>query len=295
MAWTTADIPDQSGRIAVVTGANSGIGLETARALAEKGAHVVLACRNQEKGAAALEDIRAGHDGASLELLPLDLASLDSVRAFAEAFTAKHDRLDILVNNAGVMMTPADAKTADGFEMQFGTNHLGHFALTGLLLERLLAADKPRVVNVSSNAHKVGKIDFDNLDAARGYSKVGAYCQSKLANLLFSLELRQRLEERGHDVVVASSHPGWASTNLMDGVFALATRMLAQSSLAGALPSLYAATAPDVESLEYFGPAWFDMIGAPKRAKTTKSAQDADTARRLWSVSEELTGVSYLD
>ncbi len=295
MSWNTADIPDQSGRIAVVTGANSGIGLETARALAERGAHVVLACRNQEKGAAAVEAIRSGAADASLELMSLDLASLDSIRAFAEAFAANHERLDILVNNAGVMMTPADAKTADGFEMQFGTNHLGHFALTGLLLERLLAAPKPRVVNVSSNAHKAGKIDFDNLDAAHGYSKVGAYCQSKLANLLFSLELQSRLAEKGHDVIVASSHPGWASTNLMDGVLAFATRLLAQSSLAGALPSLYAATAEDVASLEYFGPTWFDMIGAPKRAKTTKTAKDADTARRLWTVSQELTGVRYLD
>ena len=213
MPWTVQDIPDQSGRVAVVTGANSGIGLETARALAERGGHVVMACRNPTKGAAALAELKAEMPGASVEVMALDLADLSSVRSFAAAFDAAHPRLDLLVNNAGVMMTP-DSKTADGFEMQFGTNHLGHYALTGLLLDRLLAAKGPRVVNVSSNAHKAGKIDFDNLDASAGYSKIGAYCQSKLANLLFGRELQRRLTEGGHDVVVASAHPGWAATNL---------------------------------------------------------------------------------
>jgi NAD(P)-dependent dehydrogenase (short-subunit alcohol dehydrogenase family) len=292
MAWTTADIPSQSGRIAVVTGANSGIGLETARALAERGAHVVLACRNQTKGAAALAELKAIPD-ASVELMALDLADLSSVRTFAEAFDAAHERLDILVNNAGVMMTPL-SKTADGFEMQFGTNHLGHFALTGLLLDKLLAAEAPRIVNVSSNAHKPGKIDFANLSGDNGYSKLGAYCQSKLANLLFSLELQRRLKEAGHDVIVASSHPGWTASNLMDGFFGFVTKLMAQNTASGALPSLYAATAPDVEALDYFGPAWFEMVGPPKRAKARKHARDDATARRLWEVSSDLTGVSYL-
>lgn len=293
MGWSVADIPDQSGKIAVVTGANSGIGLETARALAGKGAHVVLGCRNTTKGEAALADIRGDHPAASLSLIGLDLANLASVRSFAAAFTEAHLRLDVLVNNAGVMMTP-DIKTSDGFEMQFGTNHLGHFALTGLLLDRLLASDAPRVVTVSSNAHRGGKIDFDNLDASQGYSKVGAYCQSKLANLLFSLELQTRLQAAGHAVTVASSHPGWAATNLMDGILGFFTSFLAQNTVSGALPSLYAATAPDVEAFEYFGPGFFEMIGAPKRAAKQKQAEDTAVAARLWAVSEELTGVSYL-
>ena len=293
MGWTANDIPDQTGRIAIVTGANSGIGLETVRGLLAKGAHVVLACRNQTKGAAALAELGGGAAG-TVELLPLNLADLGSVREFATEFSSKHPRLDLLVNNAGVMMTPL-SQTEDGFEMQFGTNHLGHFALTGLVLDGLLASDGARVVNVASNAHKAGKIDFDNLAADRSYSKVGAYCQSKLANLLFTLELQSRLSAKGHSVVVASSHPGWAATNLMGGFLGGMTKVLAQNSAAGALPSLYAATAEGVEPAAYYGPGWFDMMGSPKLAAIKKQGKDTETARRLWEVSQEMTGVRYLD
>ena len=293
MAWTAADIPDQTGRVAVVTGANSGIGLEAARELARKGAHVVLACRSASRGTAAVADIRGADSGASVELAALDLADLGTVRAFAEWFAAHHPRLDLLVNNAGVMMLPR-GRTADGFELQFGINHLGHFALTGLLLPHLLASPGSRIVTVSSYAHKVSWIDFDNLDGAKRDTKMGAYCRSKLANLLFHFELQRRLSAGGHQVLAAAAHPGWASTNLMGGVMGVATRILAQSTESGALPTVYAATAPDVEPGGYFGPTWFDMFGAPRRAVPWRQARDGEVAKRLWAASEELTGVHYL-
>lgn len=211
--WTSNDIPNQRGKLAVVTGGNSGIGYEAALALAGKGAHVILAVRSAEKGKAAVTSIQRTHPGAQVEVMALDLSNLSSVRQFAEAFLQRFDKLPLLLNNAGVMALPF-ARTADGFEMQFGTNHLGHFALTGLLLPAILAAPKARVVVVSSGMHIPGKIDFDNLDGAKSYSAWGAYCQSKLANLLFAYELQRRFTAAGADVIVAGCHPGFAATNL---------------------------------------------------------------------------------
>jgi NAD(P)-dependent dehydrogenase (short-subunit alcohol dehydrogenase family) len=296
VAWSTADIPDQSGRRAIVTGANSGLGLIAARELARKGASVVLACRNMRKGEAALAEVRAA--GGDAELAQLDLGSLASVREFA----ASQERpLDLLLNNAGVMAPPR-SETADGFELQLGTNHLGHFALTGLLLDRLEAADAPRVVTVSSGAHRIGKIDFDDLQGERRYRRWGAYGQSKLANLLFMLELDRRARAAGSPLVSVAAHPGYAATNLQFAAPPLHERLamrvlnvvVAQSAGKGALPSLYAATVPDLPGASYVGPDGpAEQRGDPKLVSMSGRAQDPETARRLWEVSESLTGVSY--
>jgi NAD(P)-dependent dehydrogenase (short-subunit alcohol dehydrogenase family) len=306
--WTAADIPDQSGRVAVVTGANSGLGRITSRELARAGAHVVMTARDAERGEEALEAVRADVADAQVELASLDLADLSSVRDFARRFADSHEGLDILVNNAGVMALPR-RETADGFEMQFGTNHLGHFALTGLLLERLLARPEPRVVTISSGAHRMGKIDFDDLQGERRYRRWGAYGQSKLANLLFARELQRRAEEAGSPLRSVAAHPGYAATNLQSAasrtdkglvsrvggaVMAVSNRVLAQSDEMGALPLLYAATVPDVPGGGYVGPdRMFEQRGHPTLVGSSKEGQDMDTARRLWEVSEELTGVHY--
>lgn len=295
MRWTEQDVPNQEGKIAVVTGANSGLGFETARVLAAKGAHVVLACRNQTKGEAALERIQKAHPEASVQLSSLDLQSLDSIRAFVAAFKQEHARLDILVNNAGIMMTPLN-KTQDGFESQIGTNHFGHFALTGLLIDSLIAAPSARIVSVSSVAHKFGKIDFDNLNAEKSYNKIGAYGQSKLANLLFTYELARWVEAKGLPITVAASHPGWTATNLQNDVgwIRFLNPIFAMTPVQGAMPSVYAATADDVKGGEYFGPdGWFEWRGGPTRVKSTKRSHDRDVAKRLWDVSEALTGVRF--
>jgi NAD(P)-dependent dehydrogenase (short-subunit alcohol dehydrogenase family) len=295
MAWSEADIPDQSGRTAVVTGANSGIGYETARALAAKGARVVLACRSEDKGRDAEQRVRRAVPEADVRFEPLDLGSLASVRRFAEKLAAEEPRLDLLVNNAGVMMTPR-GKTADGFETQFGTNHLGHFALTGLLLDKLRRAPGARVVNVSSLIHFQGRIDFDDLQAERSYDPTRAYGQSKLANLLFTRELTRRFQAAGVSALSAAAHPGSTRTELQrhSRLMALAVRLLSQLPPQGALPSLYAATAPDVRGGEYFGPSrMFGMLGPPERARSSPRSQDAAAARRLWEVSEQLTGVAF--
>jgi NAD(P)-dependent dehydrogenase (short-subunit alcohol dehydrogenase family) len=295
MAWSEADIPDQSGRTAVVTGANSGIGYETARALAEKGARVVLACRSESKGREAEGRIRARLPAADVRFEPLDLSSLASVRAFAEKLRAAEPRLDLLCNNAGVMMPPY-GKTADGFELQFGTNHLGHFALTGLLLDRIRATPKARVVNVSSAVHFIGGIDFDDLDAGRSYSPIRAYAQSKLANLLFTLELQRRFEAAGVDALAAAAHPGSTQTGLQQHsrLMAAAVALFSQDPAGGARPTLRAATAPDVKGGDYYGPGGIGgMVGAPTPARRSPRARDAAVARRLWEVSEERTGVRY--
>jgi len=295
MPWTHDDIPAQNGRTAIVTGANSGIGFETAKSLAEHGAHVVLACRNQDKGKAALAAIAATNPAGSVELMPLDLSDLSSVRAFADAFLAAHDRLDLLINNAGVMVPP-QSTTKDGFELQFGTNHLGHFALTAHLLPRLLETDGSRVVNVSSIAHKSGRIDFDNLDASKGYKAWAAYGQSKLANLLFTSELQRRLSEGGYATLVTAAHPGWTATNLQanSGSAKFFNRWFAQEPADGALPTLFAATASSVTPNGYYGPSGFmEMNGAPKPVGRTKRAQDDRVAQQLWVVSEKLTGVDF--
>jgi NAD(P)-dependent dehydrogenase (short-subunit alcohol dehydrogenase family) len=299
--WTVEQIPDQSGRLAIVTGANSGLGLVTARELARAGAHVVLACRNVERGEAALSTCEGAVPGAELELEQLDLASLDSVRAFAERFRAAHDGLDLLINNAGVMATPR-GRTADGFELQFGTNHLGHFALTGLLIGAMEGRVDARVVTLSSGMHRIGRIAFDNLGGERRYFRWRAYGQSKLANLLFALELGRRLRAAGSSVKSLAAHPGWAATNLQyagppafdRAVAHVGNKVLAQSDEMGALPTLYAATKPGLEGGTFAGPDGFlEQRGHPKPVATSSAARDEQAARRLWEVSEEMTGVRF--
>lgn len=293
--WTTERMPDLSGKITVVTGANSGIGYETARAFAEEGATVVMACRNLEKASAAAQSILDDAPAADLSVIPLDLADLDAVHVFAAAFDARYERLDILVNNAGIMIPPF-AQTEDGFELQFGVNHLGHFALTGLLLHHLLATPGSRVVNVSSGAHRGGSgtIAFDNLNAEKGYSPFAAYAQSKLANLLFTLELNRRFESAGADALATAAHPGWTATGLQRGLVRFVSRFIGQSPAMGALPTLYAATAPDVEPNAYYGPGGLmEMRGYPTEVDTSAAAKDEHLAARLWQESEEMTGVRY--
>ncbi|MCA9970722.1 MAG: SDR family oxidoreductase [Anaerolineales bacterium] len=292
--WTAADIPDLSGRVAVVTGANSGLGFETARALARRGAHVVLACRSAARGETAVAAIRRETPTADLALQPLDLADLASVRAFAAEFRARHARLDLLINNAGVMAIPR-RETADGFEMQLGVNHLGHFALTGLLIEAVLAAPAARVVTVSSNAHGFGRMRFDDLQGRRSYNKWQAYSQSKLANLLFAYDLQRRLAAAGAGALSVAAHPGYAATNLQYGLLMwVLNRTLAQSAEMGALPILYAATAPAVRGGDYIGPdGWGGVRGYPRQASSSAASREAETAVRLWRVSQELTGVAF--
>jgi NAD(P)-dependent dehydrogenase (short-subunit alcohol dehydrogenase family) len=305
MSWSAADIPDLAGRTAIVTGANSGLGYETSRALAARGAHVVLACRDLLKGGVASEHIAKEHPSASVELAELDLSSLASIRSFVEGFTSRHMQLHILCNNAGVMALPY-RQTADGFEMQLGTNHLGHFALTGLLLPRLLATGGARVVTVSSTMHRIGRIRFDDLHGAHRYRKWRAYGQSKLANLLFTYELAHRAARKGAGLVATAAHPGYAATNLqfagprmegstlMERLSGWGNRLIAQDAAGGALPTLYAATAPDVRGGEYFGPSGFaEISGSPKRVGSTQRSHDREVAERLWRVSEELTNVRY--
>lgn len=293
--WSADQLPDQSGRVAIVTGSNSGIGFETARVLAEKGASVVMACRNLDKANPKAEEIRAQAPGATIEVMALDLSDLESVGSFAEAFAAKYSRLDLLINNAGVMIPPY-GKTAQGFESQFGVNHLGHFALTGALLELLVNTPGSRVVNVSSMAHYFGKIDFSDLNWERRYKAQAAYAQSKLANLLFTYELQRRLDEAGKQTVVVAAHPGWTETNLQkhSSSVMFLNRFFAQGPLMGALPTLYAATESDVQGAEYYGPSGFlEMNGPPKKVSSNKRSRDQNVAERLWNVSEDLTGVQF--
>lgn len=293
--WTTKNIPSQSGKVAIVTGANSGIGFETARELAKKHAIVVMACRNREKAEAAAREIRMETRKAKVKIMRLDLADLASVRKFAETFNSKYRSLNLLINNAGVMIPPF-TKTKDDFELQFGANHLGHFALTGLLLERLLNTPKARVINVSSSAHRMGSgsIDFDNLNAEKGYRPSAAYAQSKLANLLFTLTLNRRFEEINSGVIATASHPGWTVTGLQKGFLQTVSRVVGQRSSMGALPTLMAAIHPEVQRNDYFGPEGFmEMRGYPTKVETSQAAKDNDLAERLWNVSEEMTGVQY--
>jgi NAD(P)-dependent dehydrogenase (short-subunit alcohol dehydrogenase family) len=300
--WTAADIPDQSGRSAVVTGANSGLGLSTARELARAGAEVILACRNAEKGRRALEEVAAAARGSEPRVEPLDLADLASVQAFAERLSAERSSLDLLINNAGVMAPPRRL-TADGFESQFGTNHLGHFALTGRLLPLLSAASEPRVVTLSSGAHRLGWLRFDDLQSERRYNNWLAYGQSKLANLMFGLELSRRAAAAGSPLGSMIAHPGYAATNLQFAgpariwervPMAVANRVIAQSSDMGALPTLYAATAPGLPSGTFVGPdGLFEQRGHPHVVTGAGRAYDEQAAARLWDVSVELTGVDY--
>jgi NAD(P)-dependent dehydrogenase (short-subunit alcohol dehydrogenase family) len=296
-AWTEADVPEQSGRTAVVTGANSGIGFEAARVLAERGAAVVLAIRDLGKGEDAAAKIRASAPAASVSIVRLDLGSLASIREAAEELRAGHDRLDLLMNNAGLMMTPR-GRTADGFELQLGTNHLGHFALTGLLLDRMLQVPGSRVVTMSSNGHKLGRIHFDDLQSERRYSRTGAYAQSKLANLLFTYELQDRLTRAGAATAALAAHPGTSRTALTRNLPAVmrlgAALMPFQPPAMGAAPMLRAATDPAALGGEYYGPAGFgENSGPAKRVLSNARSHDREAARRLWEESARLTGVSY--
>ncbi|WP_217177124.1 oxidoreductase [Streptomyces sp. AC495_CC817] len=302
--WSVRDIPDQRGRSAVVTGANSGIGYAAARELARRGAHVVLACRSAERGAAALERMSSEVPDGSVELMRLDLGDLGSVREFAEAYAQASDRLDLLVNNAGVMAV-ARSRTADGFETQFGTNHLGHFALTGLLLPALLATPGARVVTVSSMMHLRANIDMNDLNSERKYGRWLAYGRSKTANLLFTHELARRLAASGSEVVAAAAHPGYASTNLqtagpsaegrrgVERFMRVGNRFFAQSAQDGALPTLYAATAPAVRPDSFVGPSFAMWRGAPSPSPRAPWTSDDRMSERLWTASEQLTGITY--
>ncbi len=295
--WTAArDMPDQSGRVAVVTGANTGIGLETAAALVRRGAHVVLACRNQAKGRAAATRIAAGGASGTLDVMALDLADLASVRAFSAAFRDGLDRLDLLINNAGVMWPPA-SKTVDGFELQFGTNHLGHFALTARLLDRLRTTSGSRVVTVSSVSHRFGTIDFDDLHwESRTYHPNRAYGQSKLANLLFAYELQRRLDRAGIETMSVAAHPGYTGTDLQrySGLMRLLNSLVAMPTWRGALPTLYAATASGAEPGGYYGPDGFgELRGYPTRVGSSSESTDEAVSAKLWQVSEGLVGLEF--
>lgn len=294
--WTTADIPDQTGRTAVITGANTGLGFETAKALAAKGARVVIAVRNADKGARAAAQITG-----DVDVQELDLTSLSSIRAAADALKTRFERIDLLINNAGVMTTPKGT-TADGFELQFGTNHLGHFAFTGLLLDAVLDVPGSRVVTVSSNGHKLGgAIHWDDLQWERSYSRMGAYTQSKLANLMFTYELQRRLAPRGKTIAVAA-HPGTSTTDLARNLprpverafLAAAPVLFAQTADRGALPTLRAATDPSVLGGQYYGPDGIgQQRGAPIVVASSPQSYDIDQQRRLWQISEELTKVVF--
>lgn len=305
MPWTEADIGDQKGRVAVITGANSGIGFEAARALAEHGAEVILACRSAKKAADALSAIQGRAPSAKVRVESLDLSSLASVRAFAERMTRELPKLDLLVNNAGVMAIPR-ALTEDGFEMQLGTNFLGHFALTGLLLDLVRAAPAGRVVTLSSGVHHYGRIDFDDLMGERRYQKWRAYSQSKLADLLFALELDRRLRRVNDKVLSVGAHPGYAATNLQyvgaeiegskiaHAFMWLGNTLFAQSAAMGALPTLRAAVDPNAEGGNYFGPDGLkEGRGHPVLVRPNRKARDEAVAARLWDVGSKLTGVKF--
>jgi len=302
--WTASDIPDLTGRAAIVTGANSGIGYHTALELARHGARVTLAVRDPGRGADALARLLSEVPTADVELGALDLADQASVRAFAETY--RGDGVDLLVNNAGIMAVPL-RRTAEGWESQFATNHLGHFALTGLLLPRLLARPGARVVTVTSGVHRAGRMDFADPHAQhRKYGKWAAYAQSKLANLLFTVELRRRAQAAGADLCPVAAHPGYAATNLqvagprmagrrlVERGTALVTRVLGQSDRDGALPSLRAATDPAVRAGEVYGPdRFFEMRGHPHQVQVSARARNEADAARLWALSEQATGVHY--
>lgn len=298
--WTSEDIPDQTGRVALVTGANSGLGLETTAALAAHGATVLMASRSTERLEEAEAEVRSRHADASLETFSIDLASLESIRAGARSVLASHPRIDLLILNAGVMAIP-EASTVDGFEMQFGTNHLGHFALTGLLLPALLDTPGSRVVAVTSDARRIGRIDFSDLHSRRRYGRWKAYAQSKLANLVFIETLDLRLREAKAEAIAVAAHPGYAATNLQRPTnplqsvyYSLGNNLIAQSAAAGAWPQLYAATAPSVRGGALYGPGQMGGTrGYPRVLPVEARALDAATGRRLWDVSVQETGVDF--
>ena len=299
--WTAADVPDQTGRVAVVTGANAGLGLETAAVLAERGARVVVAVRDLGKGETAVGEIERRTPNADVALQQLDLSSLASVRTAADELRAAYPRIDLLINNAGVMYPPKQT-TADGFELQFGTNHLGHFALTGLLLDHLLQVEGSRVVTVASIAHNIqAGIHFDDLQWERSYNRVAAYGQSKLANLMFTYELQRRLAATQTPTVAVAAHPGVSNTELMRHIpgsglpgFSALAGLVTNSPAVGALATLRAATDPAVRGGQYYGPSGFrELVGHPVLVQSNRQSHDTDVQQRLWSVSEELTGVKF--
>jgi NAD(P)-dependent dehydrogenase (short-subunit alcohol dehydrogenase family) len=299
--WTAVDVPDQSGRVAVITGANTGIGYQAAAVLADKGAQVVLAVRNRDKGKDAAAQITAKSPNAVVSVQELDLTSLDSIRAAAEQLKDGYQRIDLLINNAGVMWTPKDT-TKDGFELQFGTNHLGHFAFTGLLLDRLLPVEGSRVVTISSQGHRLRSgIDFDDLQSERSYDRVAAYGRSKLANLLFTYELQRRLKLKGAPTIAVAAHPGGSNTELVRNSpvwvrlpASLLGPLIFQGPEMGALPTLRAATDASVQGAQYYGPDGIgEQRGHPKLVASSGQSHDEQLQRRLWTVSEELTGVTY--
>ena len=303
VSWSLHHLPRQRGRTAVVTGANAGLGLETTRALAALGARVVMACRNLEKAYVAADDVRRSVPGADLDVRPLDLADLASVAAFAE--TVGDDSLDLLILNAGVMRIPERRETADGFELQFGTNVLGHFALAAHLVDNVLQAPRSRVVWVASIAHRRGRIDLDDLQSRKGYDPTAAYDQSKLADLMLALEMDRRLRARGADTIAAAAHPGVSITELADDMLegrpilrrtleSVAPRIL-MPAWKGALPTLVAATTPDVRGGDYVGPqGWREVRGWPGPAEIAPQARDEATAAALWERCEALTGLPML-
>lgn len=299
--WTDADVPDQSGRVAIVTGSNTGLGYETARVLAEKGARVVMAVRDTAKGEAAAAAIRRSAPGGEVLVHRLDLGSLDSVKSAGAELAEAHPRVDLLINNAGVMYPPKST-TSDGFELQFGTNHLGHFALTGILLKSVLAAPNSRIVVVASMAHDIqARIDFDDLNwERRRYSRVASYGQSKLANLMFAYALNRRLEARGEKTIALAAHPGISNTELMRHIpggssplLMKAAGLVTNSPLRGALATLRAATDPAATGGQYYGPAGFrELMGEPVLVTSSRQSHDTGVQERLWTVSEQLTGVT---
>jgi NAD(P)-dependent dehydrogenase (short-subunit alcohol dehydrogenase family) len=297
MTWTITDAPDQTGRIAVITGANVGLGYDTALALAGKGCKVVLACRNMDKATAARDQILARHAKAHVECQALELSSLKSVRAFATSFSKSHKKLDLLINNAGIMMPPYSL-SEDGFESQLAANYLGHFALTGLLLPLLSKTPGSRVVSLSSLAHNWGEIRFDDLNFKNGYSKRAAYGQSKLACLMFAYELNRRLRKAGLKTLSVAAHPGVAATNLAQHFPRFLTvffPLVGQSAANGALPTLYAALGADIDGGDYCGPrSMRQMRGAPVKVGSNRASKDQAATKRLWKLSEELTGVRFL-
>ena len=299
--WDINNIPDLRGKVIIITGGNSGLGYESVKALAGKGAEVILASRSIEKGEQARKSIIEENPEADIKVMQLDLGDLDSIKKFSEEFKNEYDRLDILMNNAGIMTTPY-FKTKDGFEAQNGTNHLGHFALTGLLIDLIKKTKGSRVVNISSNAHKAGKIDFDNylFEEGKGYSPMKSYGRSKLSNLLFTYELQRKLESKGTDAIAVAAHPGFSRTNLarylekkaMFKILYPLTGPISQTADMGALPQIRAAVDPMVRGGEYYGPDGFSqMKGYPVKVTSNAASHDTEAARKLWDISEELTGV----
>ncbi len=294
--WKFENIPNQTGRIAIVTGSNSGTGFEAAKALARKGANVIMACRNLEKAEIAKNEILSDYPDVTLEIIQLDLSDLSSVRKFVDKFNEKYDKLNLLVNNAGVMMLPKKEVSPDGFEMQLGTNHFGHFALTGLLLDKMVSTESSRVVNMSSTAHLFGTIDFDDLNWEKSYNKTAAYGRSKLANLLFTYELNRKLQAAGKQTISTAAHPGWTATNLQRhvGFLKFMNNIIAMKPPKGTLSILRAATDPEVKGGEYYGPTkLMGNRGYPEKVKSSKKSHNLEDAKKLWEISEELTGIKF--